>query len=1069
MELKRTGNPSPHIKRLIFGIAIFTREPLKVFKMRKVSLLALRSKVYKILSTCFQYPDEHSFAYLREEMTKDLKKCLKVLTYGNVLIKAYDTLVLVLEDRISTLSLEDLQVEYTGLFITAFHDSFCPPYESIYREDGRRLMGESAVSVKRLYNRFGLGVSRQFKDLPDHLAAELEFMFFLSLNEDKFEEDGSDEGRNLCINYEKEFLEDHMLRWIPEFVECMERSSGSEFFIHLSRFAKEFVREDAGFLSEIESPGTEQPDVDTGSLEFDRSGLATLEEVEVEPELEKWVYTTSPERYWHSPVSIKVVNGRALKIVARDDVPFFDGKQDVKSYASFYKIYSPHRLKFPLKRVGERGEGRFKRVSWDEALAEISDVLGKYREEGHPEYVAFMRTHPPMEYMFNHFTHHYGSPNDLHTSTTSCYADGGVARVLTYGELSDGAREDYLHSRYALFNGHNPLNALKAVTGPAIFAEAVRRGMRTVIVDPRLNEGAYIYGAEWVPIEPGKDAAFLLGIMNVIIREKLYDEEFLLKHTNAPILIKPDKLPLKDGDANYIVWDTAVGSIKPLDKALEPALLGSYKVKQNDHELYCKTAFQLLAERVEEYPPDEASRISTVPAEKIEEIAKDLGTLKPQTCVVVGTVSAQYSNSLQYQRAKQVLISLLGIIDKPGGKHYGPHGGSGIKLNDPTTFRIPIKVYPMTEDRVDFDPAIHPFIFTPLKSYPIGIVQNFLKAVRTGRPYPIKALFIIGSDVLSSHNPLWREAFKEVDFIVKSHVWPDDDCDYADIILPEAAYLERDDGFATVTVYDPDNMDRAFTFLTVIQKAVEPLFDTRCWHDYVKELAERMGFGENYDFTLEEYWNHQLEPTGIDMEYLRQHGVYYPTPIQTRKIEFGKKEGWPTETGRINLYSPELARLRHERGGDPIYDPLPTYFPITVEPREENEFYFIQGKSPYFKCNFYRDNALLLERYLEGEMGNTRLWINSQSAANLGITDGDWVWVESEATGIKGKVRAKVTEGIHPNAVYAYYSYGRRSKLMDKHVRSREGINVQDFVPEHYVPYTGGQAHCEAVVKVHKA
>jgi thiosulfate reductase/polysulfide reductase chain A len=1037
--------------------------------MGKVSLPTIRGKVYKILSSCFQYPDEDSIAYIKEGMTKDLDEYLRHLPFGDLLRKAYDSLVSVITNRTSTLSLEDLQVEYTGLFITAFHDLSCPPYESLYCDDGRRLMGESTVSVKRLYNRFGLGVSHTFKDLPDHLGAELEFMFFLSRNEGKFEADGSDEERKMCIHYEKIFLEDHMQRWIPDFVGCLERGSSSELFIHLSRFTKEFVRGDSGFLSNIESPGEERPEVDIGSLEFDRSGLATLEEVEVEPELERWIYTTSPERYWHSPVSIKVVDGRAMKIVARDDIPFFDGKQDVKSYACFYKIYAPDRLKFPLKRVGERGEGRFKRIGWDEALSEISDVLRKYREDRHPEYVAFLRTHPPMEYMFNHFTHHYGSPNDLHTSTTSCYADGAIAQILTSGEYSDSAREDYLHSRYSLFNGHNPLNALGVVTGPARFAEAVRRGMRTVIVDPRLNEGASIYGAEWVPIEPGKDAAFLLGVMNVIIREKLYDEKFLLNHTNAPILIKPDWLPLKDEDANYLVWDTAVDGVKPLDKTLKPSLLGSYKVKWNGKELSCKTAFQLLAERVEKYPPKEASRISTVSAEKIEEIARDLGTLKPQTCVVVGTVSAQYSNSLQYQRAKQVLISLLGIIDQPGGKHYGPKGESGIKLNDPTTFRIPIKVHPMTEDRVDFDTTIHPFIFTPLKNYPIGIVQNFLKAVRTGRPYPIKALFIIGSDVLSSHNPLWREAFKEVDFIVKSHVWPDDDCDYADLILPEAAYLERDDGFATVTVYDPDDMDLAFTFLTVIQKVVEPLFDVRCWHDYIKELAERIGFGGYYDFTLEEYWNHQLEPTGIDMEYLRQHGVYYPSPIRTRRIEFGKKKRWPTETGRINLYSPELARLRHERGGDPIYDPLPTYFPITVEPRKGDEFYFIQGKSPYFKCNFYRDNLLLLERYLEGEMGNTRLWINSGRAANLGIEDGDWVWVESEAMGTKGKIRAKVTEGIHPNAVYAYYSYGRRSKLMDKHIRSREGINVQDFVPEHYVPYTGGQAHCEAVVKVYKA
>ena len=117
----------------------------------------------------------------------------------------------------------------------------------------------------------------------------------------------------------------------------------------------------------------------------------------------------------------------------------------------------------------------------------------------------------------------------------------------------------------------------------------------------------------------------------------------------------------------------------------------------------------------------------------------------------------------------------------------------------------------------------------------------------------------------------------------------------------------------------------------------------------------------------------------------------------------------------------------------------------------------------------YTINPMLHERYLEGEMGNTCLWINAQKAALLGIEDGDWVWIESESTGLKGKLKAKVTEGIHPSSVFAYYGYGRRSKLMDNLSRSREGVNVQDFVPEHYVPWTASQAHCEAVVKVYKA
>lgn len=278
-------------------------------------------------------------------------------------------------------------------------------------------------------------------------------------------------------------------------------------------------------------------DLKIACLELNTEGMKTLEAVDVtQKPKEKWVYTTSPERYWYSPVNVKVVDGRAVKIVIRDDIPFFDGKQDVRAFACFAKLYASDKLRYPLKRVGERGEGKFKRISWDEALTEIANVLRKYRDEGHPEYVAFMRTHPPMEYMFNHFTHHYGSPNDLHTSTTSCYADGEIAEVLTHGH--EGGLDDYLHAKYAFFEGHNALCSLRQIPKMARFCEAIRKGMKFVFVDPRLNEGSYIYGAEWIPIKPATDAAFLLGMMNIIIKEKLYDEDFLPKYTNAPILIQ---------------------------------------------------------------------------------------------------------------------------------------------------------------------------------------------------------------------------------------------------------------------------------------------------------------------------------------------------------------------------------------------------------------------------------------------------------------------------------------------------------------------------------------------------
>jgi len=1031
-----------------------------------------RSRIYKILSHCFCYPDENFLNYAKADLPKELEASFDKLPYNKYLRKSYESFRVALQ-QVKALSLEDWQVEYTGLFIYPSSGKLpCYPYESALREGNRCLMGESTMAVKRLYHTLGLHVSRQFADLPDHIAAELEFIHFLALNENEFDTSGYIKSREWCLNSEFTFLEGHLLRWVPKFATCLKENSDSKFFVELSQFTHNFLVAETEYLKAQRGTYDETQLLATADMEFDASTLTVLEigETVAEPEV-KWVYTTSPERYWYSPVKIKVVDGRAEQIVARDDVPFFDGKQNVRTFACFAKLYAPDKLKYPLKRVGKRGEGKFKRVSWDEALSEVAAVLNKYRDAGNAKHVAFLRTHPPLEYMFNHFTHYYGSPNDVHTSTTSCYADAEVAEVLTgLKGAGDVGKDDYLNAKYALCIGHTLQNNNRPIPSIARCAEAIRRGMKFVFVDPRLNEGSYAYGAEWVPIKPGTDAAFVLALIHVIIQKNLYDEAFLLNFTNAPILIKPDRYPLKDNNGEYLVWDTTIGSVASLNKTREPALLGSYEVKLGAYQGVCQTAFQLLVERAKAYQPEIAAGITTIPKEKIEEIARDLGIMKPHLYICSQhNVSAQYSNSLQYCRARNILMSLLGIYDKPGGKYYEPSVPDGITLNKEEDFRIPIEVHPMAKDRVDYDPTVHPVIQTKLKDYPIGIIQNVLKAIQTGKPYPIKVLFIIGCDVIASQSREWREAFQEVELIVKSHVWPDDDVDYADIVLPEAAYLERDEGFTKVTVPDPEHKDTEFSFLTVIQQVVEPQFEERAWTDYVKELAQRIGFGEYYDFTLDEYWDFLLEPMGIDIGYLRKQGVYYPTPLVTRRPEFGKKQRWTSDTGRQNIYSPELVDLWHKNHQRPLYDPLPVYHPISVEPQADNEFHLLSGKCSYFKCNFYRDNAMLLERYLDGELGNTLLWINAKRATVLGIKDRDWVWVESEATGQKDKVRVKVTEGIHPSAVWHIYGTGHKSRLMDRFSRGREGINVQDFTPQHQAPFTAGAAHCEAIVRVYKA
>jgi TorA maturation chaperone TorD len=404
--------------------------------MRKTQYYSARAKVYKTLSYCFCYPDQKFFTYAKESLPKIMDYSLRALPYKGKLQDTYKHFKSTLLDELTAHPLEELQTEYTRLFICFAGGHSCYPYESIYIDKGKRLMGNSTMAVKRLYRDFHLRVSPYFPDLPDHIAAELEFMHFLSFNEDKFAAIGKNQYRDFCLTNEMTFLEEHMLKWVPEFSECIKAESNLHLFKYLAQFTCNYLASEAKYLASQKRDYRQVTycSKEAANSDFDASALVVLERTEaIEESNVKWGYTTTAERGWHSPVKVKVVDGRAEQIVARDDVPFFDGQQVTRSFACLSQLYAPDKLRFPLKRVGKRGDGKFKRISWDEALSDIATVFKKYRDSGNARYVAFLRTHPPLEFMFHHFPQHYGTPNDVHTSTTSCYSDGHVAKVLTAG------------------------------------------------------------------------------------------------------------------------------------------------------------------------------------------------------------------------------------------------------------------------------------------------------------------------------------------------------------------------------------------------------------------------------------------------------------------------------------------------------------------------------------------------------------------------------------------------------------------------------------------------------------
>ena len=303
--------------------------------------------------------------------------------------------------------------------------------------------------------------------------------------------------------------------------------------------------------------------------------------------------------------------------------------------SAMYVWNSPIRLKKPMKRTGERGEGKFVEVSWDEALNDIAKRVKEIVEK-HGEHAVAMTSHN-FSALQNWFGFALGTPNIISHSST-CNSASVMGRRLVLGKGFDGAGKvepDYANCRYLLLIGRT-LNCAMGVQ--ATFAEARKKGCRVVFVDPRMPESAF-GDAEWLPIRPGTDSAFVQGLLNVAVRENLVDLDFLARHTNAPYLIKADGKPLTEADmveggaknryaafdkkTSAIVWrgvemkdGKAAGFAE--DPASELALDWTGDVTTlSGATVRLTTAWNLFMAEVNRYTPEEAAKITGIKADDI--------------------------------------------------------------------------------------------------------------------------------------------------------------------------------------------------------------------------------------------------------------------------------------------------------------------------------------------------------------------------------------------------------------------------------------------------------------------
>ncbi|MCB9446680.1 MAG: molybdopterin-dependent oxidoreductase, partial [Ardenticatenaceae bacterium] len=229
---------------------------------------------------------------------------------------------------------------------------------------------------------------------------------------------------------------------------------------------------------------------------------------------------------WRCGVRAKVVEGRVVKLDGNPDHPHSRGKLCTRGQSGLMNTYDPDRVLTPLIRAGKRGEGKFRQASWDEALDLVAGQMLAIKEKYGPEAMVFSSTHNLSQLQFENLLNSFGSPN-YGTQRSLCFNAMIVGNLMTYG-MEEPAR-DYSELKYLILTGRNLVEAI-STSETSDFMAAVNRGVKVVYLDPRFTKTA-AKADLWLPIRPGTDLAFHLALLHVIVKEDLYNHEFVANYT----------------------------------------------------------------------------------------------------------------------------------------------------------------------------------------------------------------------------------------------------------------------------------------------------------------------------------------------------------------------------------------------------------------------------------------------------------------------------------------------------------------------------------------------------------
>lgn len=698
----------------------------------------------------------------------------------------------------------------------------------------------------------------------------------------------------------------------------------------------------------------------------------------------------------------------------------------VKGKAAPEIVDHPDRLLHPLMRTNPKGadDPGWQRIGWDEALDTVAARLRSLARDHGPESVVFGAASPSTSAMSDsvdwliRLRRAYGSPNQV-AYMELCGWGRYLASIYTYGESVPGEyMPDFDHAGCILFWGYNPSVARLAHATATV--AAMRRGARLVVVDPR-RAGLARDADHWLQVRPGTDAALALSLTHVMIERGWFDEDFVRRWTNAPLLVRSDTRRLlragdlePDGDrAHYVAWDDAGGRPVAYDPArgrhtideARLALSGAREVMTTAGAVTCRPAFDLVAEQCRRMAPAVAEEITGVAASEIERAACTLWESRPLAFYAWSGVE-QHSSTTQTVRAINQLYALTGCFDARGGNVLWAAAPSnsieGAELLAPEqrAKALGVAERPLGPARFEFVTG-----------------EDFYTAAIEEQPYRARGLVNFGANLMMAHgdSARGRAALAALDFFVHADLVMNPTAEQADLVLPVMSAFEAEAlkiGF---------EVSQEAQSLVQLRTALVPARgEARSDLEIIFALATRLGLGEHFwGGDLDAAWRHQLAPSGVTLEQLRAEPAGVRVPLTTRHRKYAVLErdaphGFRTPSRKIELYSEVLI----EHG----YAPLPEYEEPRTSPRSRPEFaqrfplILTCAKSLWFCETQHRNVASLRSR-----VPDPQIEMHPEAALARGIEEGSWVRLETPHGAIRA--RAKLTTAIDPGVVCGQHGW----------------------------------------------